>query len=113
MIRIYKPEDNVQLALAESILAAHGIPYFVHNRGFGGLYPGPQIDHYNDRTIMVPPSAAEVAREVLAELLATTELEIADETEPGTSWGYKIRLVVEALVFGWFIPRTRRRKNVL
>ena len=113
MVPVYKPEDSVQLALAESALAAHGIPYFVHNRGMGSLYPGPQIDHYNDRTIMVPPSAADAAREVLSEFLTSEEVAGAkEENEPRHSVGQKIRLVVEALVFGWFIPRSKRGKHV-
>ena len=45
---------------------ANGIPYYVHNRGYGGLYPGMQLDLLNVRTIMVPPSAAEAASELLA-----------------------------------------------
>lgn len=108
MVPVYRPENGMQLALAESALAAHGIPYFVHNRGMGSLYPGPQIDHYNNRTVMVPPSAAGDAQEILSEYLGP-----ADEVEPEADGAprhptrEKVRLVLEALMFTWFVPRSK------
>ena len=44
-----------------SLLQAHAIPHFVHNAGFGSLFPGLQISLYNVRTIMVPATAAPAA----------------------------------------------------
>jgi hypothetical protein len=61
---------------------------------------------------MVPPSAAEAAREVLAEFLSSEEEAAAEESEPRHSVWHKIRLVAEALLFGWFIPRSKRGKHV-
>jgi len=37
VIAVYKPQTLIELAVAESVLQANGIPYFVHNAGFGGL----------------------------------------------------------------------------
>lgn len=51
--------------MATSILEAHDIPFFVHNGGYASLYPGIQIELLNVPTIMVPPSAAEAAKELL------------------------------------------------
>jgi hypothetical protein len=42
--------------MAESLLMANDIPYYVHNQGYGGLYPGMQLDLLNVRTVMVPLS---------------------------------------------------------
>ena len=112
MVPIYKPENGVELALAESLLEAHGIPYFVHNGGFGGLYPGMQIDLYNVRTIMVPEAAAEDARDLLTHFLnGDDEAAPADPAEkPRSSAWDRIRLVVELLVCGWCVPRATRRR---
>ena len=35
-----------------SMLVAHDIPYYVHNQGFGGLYPGMQVPLYNVQRVM-------------------------------------------------------------
>jgi hypothetical protein len=69
MVPVFRPQNGVELAIAESVLCAHEIPYFVHNNGFGALYPGMQIDLYNQRTIMVPASAFDDARELLHQFL--------------------------------------------
>ena len=110
MIAVYKPQTLIQLAVAESLLEANGIPYYVHNRGYGGLYPGMQLDLLNVRTVMVPPSAAETAREVLLHYLSD---------EPGlrpnaerSPW-HILRMLAEALCGAWFVPRVGvvRRKT--
>lgn len=107
MVPIYQPESAVDLAIAESLLEARGIPFFVHNAGFGGLYPGPQIDLYNVRTIMVPPFAVNAAREILAQYLSHPPA----VPRPARRSLWEIaRLVFEALFFGWFVPGTQKRK---
>ena len=105
MIPVYKPRDDIELALVESLLQAHEIPYFVHNRGFGGLYPGAQIDFYNVRTVMVPDSAVDAARDALAELVGP-DVEAAPVPQaPHVSVWDRIRLVAETFLGGWFVPR--------
>jgi hypothetical protein len=113
VVPVFRPEDGVELALAQSALDAHGIPYFVHNGGFGGLYPGMQIDLYNVRTVMVPEGAAESARDLLA-------LYVDGRDEPGEesagdvkrlSWWDRIRLIFELAMFGWCVPPANRRRR--
>ena len=65
MVSIHRPHTLIELAMARSLLAAHDIPYFVHNGGYASLYPGMQIGLLNVPTIMVPPSAAQFAEELL------------------------------------------------
>jgi len=108
MVPVFKPQNEVELALAESELQAHGIPYYVHNRNFGGLYPGVQIDHYNARTIMVPEEAADDAREVLADFIEPIKPDPAVEEPPVSGW-HKLRMLAEALV-GWLVPPSDRRR---
>lgn len=102
MIGVYKPQTLIELAVAESVLEANNIPYFVHNRGYGGLYPGMQLDLLNVRTIMVPPSAADAAREVL-------NLYLGDEpglkTNRERSLWHIVRMLAEAMCGAWFVPR--------
>jgi len=103
----------VELALAQSALDAHGIPYFVHNGGFGGLYPGMQIDLYNVRTVMVPEGVAETARDLLAHYV--DGLDEPGEERAGVvkrlSWWDRIRLVLELAMFGWCVPPANRRRR--
>ena len=112
MIGVYKPQTLIQLAVAESVLEANGIPYFVHNRGYGGLYPGMQLDLLNVRTIMVPPSAADAAREILGHYLSG---EPGLSTSPERSPWHILRMLAEAMCGAWFVPRVgavRTRESV-
>ena len=92
---------------AEPILEAHGIETFVHGQYLGSLLPGLQIESYNTRAIMVPDERVVEAREALAEssppgepVAAPLPLRFRD----------KARVVLEALLFGWFVPGGRRLK---
>lgn len=110
MIAVYKPQTFIELAVAESLLEANGIPYFVHNKGYASLYPGIQLDLLNVRTILVPPSVAEAAKDVLSHYLSD---------EPGLrpnrerSFWHILRMLVEAACCAWFVPRvgTVRRES--
>lgn len=113
MIPIYQPENSIKLALAESVLEAYGVPYFVHNGGFGSLYPGPQIELYNVRTIMVPEEAVDIARELLAKFIEEGSKEVEEKEveeknmmRPSSRF-YYIRLIAETLLVGWFIPKAK------
>ena len=92
----------MELAIAQSLLEAHGIPYFVHNRGFGRLYPGIQVDLLDRRTILVPPAAADRAKDVLSEYLSDASGLRANRER---SAPHVLRLIVEALLMGWCVPR--------
>jgi len=60
------PQTESELAVMVSLLDAHGIQHYVHNQGFGGLYPGMQMDLYNARRLMVPADHAAEALDLLA-----------------------------------------------
>ena len=103
MIAVHKPQTLIEVAMARSILAAHDIPYFVHNGGYASLYPGIQIDLLNVPTIMVPPSAAEMAKELLGAYLP----EVVDHLRPmrERSLWHVLRMLVEAMCCVWFVRR--------
>lgn len=107
LVKVAFPESPIELAMAESLLEANDIPYFVHNAGFGGLYPGVQIELYNRMSIMVPAPVAEKAIEVLSVL---SKPDIAPQKTEYTLTS-KIRMVFEALFFGWFIPDKKHRHD--
>ena len=96
---------------------AEGIPYFVHNRNFGSLYPGVQIGLpnvkvglYNVSTFMVREEDEVRAREVLAELLARKQ-EIPSPSRSRPSFWQIVRMVLEVIVCGWFIPSAPTRRK--
>ena len=102
MTPIYRPESAIELAIVESLLEAHQIPYFVHNRGFAGLYPGIQLDLLNARTILVPSSAADWEKDVLSQYLSDPSGFRANRER---KFWHVLRLIVEALCMAWCVPR--------
>lgn len=108
MIKLHSPSGEVELSLIISILEGEKIPYFIHNNHFGSLRIGPPIDLFNKKTIMVDESYEDRARELLNEYFKNTRGE-GDESIQ-YSWTDKLRVIVEFLLFSWFIPGRRRRK---
>ena len=107
LVKVAFPETASELAMMVSLLEAEGIPYYVHGAALGSLYPGLQIANYNTMTIMVPAPAAEQALEVLAVL--------SEPAQPKEAYrrplSERIRIIAEALFFGWFVPGARRRQR--
>jgi hypothetical protein len=100
LVRVFSPQTESEVAVVTALLEAHEIPVFVHNRNFGSLLPGLQINAYNSQSVMVPEERAADAVELLAEFRAPP---LAAQTAR-TSVKSRIRVVLEALFFGWFVP---------
>ena len=115
MVPVFHPQNETEFALALAALGAHEIPFFVHNGGFGGLYPGMQVGLYNVRTIMVPDSAYEQARDILNQFLVVDANAPHDDThieEPRRTVWDSVRLLLELLLGGWCVPRAPKRKRL-
>ena len=113
MIKIYSPSNEMELSIIKSILESEAVPFFVHNDNYGSLITGPRIGLLNAKTIFVPEGSEEKARELISEYLRNTEKETGtnDAERPGYSVADKIRMVIESLIFGWFMPGKRWRKK--
>jgi len=100
MVAVFTPRNGADLAVAMCLLDAFGLPYFVHNLHFGGLYPAALVDLYILRRIFVPRERAVDARQLLDDFLPG--LEVAPyHLSPAD----KVRVVVEFfLLGGWFVP---------
>lgn len=107
LVAILRPQTESELAIALAILEAYGIESFVHGQYFGSLLPGLQIESYNTRTIMVLEERLNEAREALMELSPSREA--AAESSP-VRFRDKVRVVIEAVLFGWFVPGGRSSK---
>jgi hypothetical protein len=107
-IKIYSPSDELELAMIRGVFDTECIHYFVHNDHFGSMRVGPQIDLLNKKTIMVPPEDAERAKTIITDLLNRALPEETIEEKYTTS--QKLRMILETIVFGWFIPGRRRRR---
>jgi hypothetical protein len=71
------------------------------------MLPGIQINAYNTQSVMVPEEYAADAVELLAEL---------KQSAPSAPTGVlplrdRIRIVLEGLLFGWFVPGSRARQR--
>ena len=109
MIKLYSPDNEVELALIKSLLEGAQIPFFVHNDHFGSMYIGPHITLFNRKMIMVAPDFELPAKEVIADFLKKQETPIEQKTmhEQKTSIWDKIRMVLELLLFSWVVPGKR------
>jgi len=95
--------------MIRGLLDADEIRYFVLNDYFGSMRVGPQIDLVNKKTLMVAPEHQDHAKEIILNFL---ECSINDEgVEMQYTAGQKLRMIMEALIFTWFIPGRKRRKN--
>lgn len=107
MIELLSPRGEAELLLLKSILDDAGLPYFVKNDVFGSLAVGPQIEHYNRKTIYVAAEDADEARALVAEFRARTESGEREVARPAPK--DLLRMVVELVLFGWFMPGRRAR----
>lgn len=104
LVELYSPENEMEVLLLKSILDDSGIDFFVKNDAFGSLTVGPQIAHYNRKTILVAEDQLDEAREVLVGFLEKTS------HRPHAPYRLrdKVRMVFEVLLFGWIMPGRRR-----
>lgn len=110
MVELDSPRSEAELLVLRGVLDGAGFLYFVKNDQFGSLAIGPQIDHYNRKTIFVHEDHYEEARALLAELRAAGA---GGETEPAPrpGLGDVLRMVLEVLLFGWIVPGRRHRRT--
>jgi hypothetical protein len=104
LVRVFSPDNQPEQLAVVAMLEAHDIPCFVHNAGFGALYPGPQIHAYNTSAIMVPEEQVAEALELIRDFQAQPS-----DTPPPPAPPGRLRALIELLLFGWFIPGSRRR----
>lgn len=107
LVRVFSPQSESEVLVARALLEGHEIPVFVHSRGIGSILPGLQINAYNTQSIMVPEECAADALELLARL-KPGEGEVT--AEPMRLMD-KVRVVLEGLLFGWFVPGSRSRSK--
>jgi Putative prokaryotic signal transducing protein len=105
LVNIFRPSTEPELIAVVAMLEAHEIPCFVHNAGFGGLYPGPQIDLYNSRVVMIPEEKRSLALQLISEFQGPSTT-----VNTSHSSSSKLRAFVEICLFGWFIPGGRHPK---
>ena len=112
MIKLYTPENELELSFIKSIFDGEDIPYFVLNDHFGSLQIGPHIPQVNMKTIMVPEDVAEQAKELLLDFITKAE---SGGTEPATEYTLKdkIRVLLEVLIFSWAMPGRRWNRKKL
>jgi len=109
LIPVAWPISESESLVIGSLLQANDIPYFVHGAGMASVLPGLQISSYNTRMVMVPASLADQATKVLAHLVPSPDESDSSDSVPSSILG-KARLVLEALFFGWFVPRSNKRR---
>ena len=110
MKKLYSPENDAELALIKSIFDGENIQYFVNNDHFGSLKVGPKIDLFNAKTIMVSDHQYDLACGIIQDIVSNNE-STDEDNKTGFSIIDKVRMIVETILFTWFIPGKRRRKK--
>ena len=100
------PRSESELSVMVSMLVAHNIPYYVQNRGFGGLYPGMQMPLYNVQRVMVPLAYSEESMNLFSAFRDSYEDSFTYE-----KLGIRDRLrgIAEILLGGWTVPFKYRK----
>ena len=106
LVRLLSPESDSEIVTIVAMLEAHEIPCFVRGAGFGGLFPGVQINAYNTRDIMVPEEKAAEALALLRDFQSQPSAP-GEDVKPKRSG--RLRNLFELLLFGWFMPGSRAR----
>jgi hypothetical protein len=106
---VVSPQNESALSVRLRLLKANDIPVYVHNNGFGGLNPGPQIHMLNNRRAMVPAIYINEALDTLSVQEKTAEEQPSAVRPKRVD---KLRIVLELMRFGWFIPGYRWRRQV-
>jgi len=106
MIELYSPKNEIEVALLKGVFDSEGIVYFVRNDNFGSLEVGPAIQSFNAKSILVDEKDFDRAKELLTDFLAHVSVEARDA---GYSLFDKVRLAVEAVLFGWIMPGRSRK----
>jgi hypothetical protein len=106
LVRLLSPETDSEILAIVAMLDAYEIPSFVRGGGFGGLFPGVQINAFNTRDIMVPEEKAADALELLRDFQSQPS---APEGDLKPKRSGRLRNLLELLVFGWFMPGSRAR----
>ena len=108
MKNLYSPQSEAELAVIRSILEGEKIHFFVHNEHFGTMRTGPPIELFNAKTIMVSEEDFERACEIISDFQSNVKPEVSKSEY---SFKDKIRMVIETLLFSWFIPGKKWRKK--
>jgi hypothetical protein len=113
MLKLFTPEDEVQLAMLKGIFESEGIHFFVHNDNFGSLRPGIRIALFNKKTIMVHAQDLARAQQILSDFLGNIEQAEPELGPESTHYSFldKCRMVIEALLFGWVMPGKRWQRK--
>ena len=72
LVRVHTPDTEAELLAIVAMFDAYEVPHFVENAGFGSLYPGPLINSYNVRVILVPEEHVRAARELLKDFQSSS-----------------------------------------
>jgi Putative prokaryotic signal transducing protein len=104
LVSLLSPESDSEIVAIVAMLDAHEIPSFVRGGGFGGLFPGVQVNAFNTRDIMVPEEKLAAALELVRDFQSQPSAPEQDAAPKG--WG-RLRNLFELLLFGWFMPGSR------
>jgi len=107
MVHLYTPRSEIELLLLKSVFDGAGIRLFIRNEAFGSLAVGPQIEHWNVKSIYVATADFEEAIALLREFHDRTGDDHAPPLAARYGFGDKARMFLEFLVFGWFMPGRR------
>lgn len=111
MKNLYSPQNDSELVIIRSIFDAEGIYYYIRNDHFGSLKVGPKIDLLNAKMIQVHEEQFGLASDLISDFLERSQKDTADANRYSPL--DKLRMAIETLFFGWFMPgRFQKSRDV-
>jgi hypothetical protein len=108
MKKLHSPNSEAELVIIRSLLDGEGFRYFVPNDHFGTLKTGPKITLLNEKTILVSEDHFEQASELISDYLNSVK---SDTLKSEYTLIDKIRMIIETILFNWFIPGKKWGRN--
>lgn len=106
MVVLCHAMDDMEVLFLRALLQSEEIHFAIVGEHFGSLYPGVQIASYNERRFLVPLEQYERAAALIAE-----HREVYVPVTENLSLGARLRIVIEAFLFGWCFPGGRKRQG--
>jgi hypothetical protein len=100
MVHLYTPRSEIELLLLRSVFDGAGIRFYVRNEAFA---VGPQMAHWNGKSIWVLEAHFEEAILLLREFHRRTAAAAPRVPDPAPSRG--LRAVLARLTLAWRAPR--------
>lgn len=103
MKKLYTPADESELVFLKSVLDAEGLPYYIQNENFGSIYPTTYAGILGAKTIFVPESFYEEAKNIIRSVKEDAHFQ-DERVKPTGSGRSPIAAILNYITLGLLFP---------